>query len=61
LNKGLKYNLHAKQKNWINKLALETETVISLLGVSEQNYVRHANQIKKLINKDNQRDRAAYC
>jgi hypothetical protein len=41
----------------INKLALEAEASISLLNLSEQNYLRPlvANQIKKLINMENQK------
>jgi hypothetical protein len=30
LSKGLKYNLHHKHKKWIETLALEAETAISL-------------------------------
>ena len=30
LNKGLKYNLHHKHKNWITTLAFEAETAITL-------------------------------
>jgi hypothetical protein len=39
LNKGLKCNLHVKQKNWITKLALEANTAISLLNLIEQNHL----------------------
>jgi hypothetical protein len=42
LNKGLKYNLHYKSKNWIETLALEAQTAISDLEITEQNYYRHA-------------------
>jgi hypothetical protein len=39
LNKGLKYNLHHKnKKKWIETLALEAEIVISNLDIAEQNY-----------------------
>ena len=31
LQKGLKYNIHPKPKNWINTLAIEAETAITLL------------------------------
>jgi hypothetical protein len=31
LQKGPKYNLHTKKKDWIQNLALETETAISQL------------------------------
>ena len=40
LNKGLKYNLSYKNKNWIRTLALETETAITQLPTHEQDYVR---------------------
>ena len=41
LNKGLKYNLAKKPKRWINNLAFEAETAITLLPQSEQDYTRH--------------------
>jgi hypothetical protein len=40
LNKGLKYNLSYKNKNWIKTLALETETAITRLPAQEQEYIR---------------------
>jgi hypothetical protein len=30
LNRGLQYNLHYKNKDWLKKLALEADTAISL-------------------------------
>jgi len=50
LQKGLKYNLHSKPKNWIQNLALEAETAITLLPSSEQNVYRKlvADHIGKL-------------
>jgi len=36
LQKGLKYNVHAKRENWIQNLALEAETAISLLPTNER-------------------------
>ena len=36
LNKGLKYNLNHKHKNWIKTLALESETAIVQLPLFEQ-------------------------
>jgi len=36
LQKGLKYNVHAKRKNWVPNLALEAETAISLLPTNER-------------------------
>ena len=54
LNKGLKYNLHQKNKKWIEILALEAETAISRLHITEQNYYRHAVAKKiKDINRNN--------
>jgi hypothetical protein len=61
LCKGLKYNLHHKHKKWVETLALETETAITQLTVTEQNYYRHAvtkqlkniNQKSNVINKKN--------
>ena len=55
LNKGLKYNLGFKQKGWIKKLALETETTINKLPVTEQDYMRYkvTENINKLYNKYN--------
>jgi hypothetical protein len=40
LNKGLKYNLSFKKKNWIEQLALEAETAVSLLPTHEQDHIR---------------------
>jgi hypothetical protein len=53
LNKGLQYNLHYKQKLWIETLALEAETAISYLDASEQDHMRHlvASNLKHLIKK----------
>jgi len=50
LNKGLKYNLRYKQKDWIRTLALEAEKAISQLPISEQEYMRYqgASNIKHL-------------
>jgi hypothetical protein len=41
LNKGLKYNLHYKPKNWIQTLGLEAEIGIKQLPTNEQNYMWH--------------------
>jgi hypothetical protein len=55
LNKGLKYNLHHKNKKWIETLALEAETAITNLDVSKQNYYRHIVAIEiEQIKKNNQ-------
>ena len=40
LNKGLKYNLGRKGKQWISILALEAETAATLLPPGEQEYVQ---------------------
>ena len=50
LNKGLKYNLGQKWKNWIQNLSLEAECAITLLPYEEQDYMQHrvAKQIGKL-------------
>ena len=50
LQKGLKYNLHSKPKNWIQNLALEAKTAINLVPSSEQDVHRMlvADRIDKL-------------
>ena len=50
LNKGIKYNLNFKRKNWIETLALEVETAVSYLRHTEQEYLRYqiAHNIKQL-------------
>jgi hypothetical protein len=40
LQKGPKYNLHDKPKNWIQNLALEAETAISHLPNPEREVYR---------------------
>ena len=47
LNKGMKYNLHYKQKCWITTLALEAETVIRLLPPLDQDPIQY--QVNKNI------------
>jgi hypothetical protein len=53
LEKGLKYNLHYKDKLWINRLALEADSATSLADPLQQNYLKHliAKHIKKLQHK----------
>jgi hypothetical protein len=52
LNKGLKYNLSHKNKNWTETLALEPETALSLLPTTEQDFIRcQVANIKQLYNK----------
>jgi hypothetical protein len=55
LRKGLMYNLHYKQKNWLHTLALEAETAISKINAMEQQYYKYmvAKTIKKINQKDN--------
>jgi hypothetical protein len=55
LNKGLKYNLHHRHKDWIKTLATEADTAICQLDTKEQEYMRQlvANNIKKIINTEN--------
>jgi hypothetical protein len=36
LNKGLKYNLHHKQKHWFQTLATEADTATNLIDPLEQ-------------------------
>jgi len=40
LHKGLKYNTHAKRKDWIQTLALETETAITQLPATKRDVYR---------------------
>jgi dihydroorotate dehydrogenase len=54
LRKGLKYNLHYKQKNWLETLALEAETAISKISATEQQYYRY--RVAKTIKRVNQKD-----
>jgi hypothetical protein len=56
LNKGLKYNLHHKPKQWLQTLAIEADAAINLIAPHEQAYIRQtvANKLKMLINKEKQ-------
>jgi hypothetical protein len=56
LNKGLKYNLNHKCKQWISNIAFEAEAAVSILPPKEQEYVRHqiAKNLKKLYQQHNQ-------
>jgi len=40
LQKGLKYNIHSKEKNWIENLALEAETAFTQLPANEREVYR---------------------
>lgn len=53
LSKGLRYNLSYKPKNWIITLALEAETAVCYLPLSDQVYFRW--QVTKNINRLHQR------
>jgi hypothetical protein len=44
LKKRLKNNLHYKQKNWLETLALEAKTAISKINITEQQYYRHGRE-----------------
>jgi hypothetical protein len=48
LNKGPKYNLHFKRKNWLHTLAFEADTAITYLPTSEKEGMRYlvAQQIQ---------------
>ena len=50
LNKGLKYNLHRKKGKWLTNLALEAETAINLLPLTDREYYRKqvSNHITQL-------------
>jgi hypothetical protein len=50
LQKGLKYNLHSKPKNWLQNLALEEETAIQALPTPDREIYRHTvvNRISTL-------------
>ena len=55
LHKGLKYNLHAKQTNWLENLALEAETAVSQMPPSERDVYRKlvAERISNLHQNNN--------
>ena len=59
LNKGLKYNLNYKGKNWLSTLALEAETAISLLPSHEQEYLRYqvSQNLQKLYKQQNSKQK----
>jgi hypothetical protein len=53
-NKGLKYNLHHKPKNWLTNLAFEAETAVHLLDIRLRDHFRFlvAHNLQTLINKE---------
>jgi hypothetical protein len=54
LSKGPKYNLHHKQNNWIKTLALEADTAINQLNITEQANMRQvvASKVQTIINNE---------
>jgi len=50
LQKGLKYNIHAKKENWIQTIALEAETAVTQLPPNDRDVYRKliAERIDKL-------------
>jgi hypothetical protein len=58
LSKGLKYNLHHKQKHWIKTLAIEADSAINLLNPHEQAYMRQrvTHRLRRLIDNDTRRE-----
>ena len=57
LQKGPKYNFYTKKKDWIQNLALETETAISQLTPSDRDVYRKlaAERINTLLQNNNPR------
>jgi hypothetical protein len=53
MQKGLKYNINQKPKNWINTLAIEAETALTLLPPQHQDPMRYliARNIEYLYRK----------
>jgi len=47
LEKGLKYNLHNKKRNWLTTLALEAERAINSLPHTEREYFR--NKVARVV------------
>jgi hypothetical protein len=58
----MKYNLRQTPKNWIETLAIETETAVSQLDFPMQNNYRHAVAINlnKLIKNQNSNNNTRY-
>jgi hypothetical protein len=56
LNKGLKYNLHHKPKQWLQTLAIVADMAISQLAPQDQSYMRQTVAHKlKIISKKEER------
>ena len=57
MQKGLKYNIHQKPKNWINTLAIEAETALTLLPPQHQDPMRYivAQNIEHLYKEHDKR------
>jgi hypothetical protein len=49
LNKGPKYNLHSKRKNWLHTLAFETDAAISHLPTNEQEGMRYLYLVRNVM------------
>ena len=43
LNKGLKYNLHFKKKDWIKNLALEAENALNFVHNKDQDFFKKSD------------------
>jgi hypothetical protein len=58
LEKGPKYNMHTRKRNWIKNLAFETETTISMLPSPERDTYRKlaAEHIDSLLHKNHNQD-----
>jgi hypothetical protein len=59
LQKGLKYNLHHKPKNWLCTLALEAENAITLLPAPHHSPLRYlvARNIEQLYQQQQNTDK----
>jgi hypothetical protein len=60
LEKGLKYNLHCKPKNWMEKVALEAETAISYVDHLRHTVAEHLAKIQRNININNDKELDKY-
>jgi hypothetical protein len=65
LQKGLKYKLHHKRKNWLQTLALEADEAVSYISITEQDTTRHLisrqlSQLHKRHTYDHNRNNVSY-
>jgi hypothetical protein len=59
LNKDIKYNLNHKQKDWLNNLAFEAQTAITLLPTGElPNRTKYKTATKSRTKQTNTRPHA---